>query len=110
MEDRLIELLETFGYPVYRQGSVTDYPQHFFTFWNNNSTDHAHYDNDNYGSDWDYNVNFFSVDPALLYSVLSDVRTLLKNHDWVVTSKGFDVRSDEETHTGRGINILYLEV
>ena len=48
MEDTLITLLESLGYPAYRQGSITEnkpYPDHFFTFWNNDSPDHAHYDN-----------------------------------------------------------------
>ena len=38
MEDNLIELLATFGYPVLRQGSLAEneqYPPTFFTFWNN---------------------------------------------------------------------------
>ena len=52
MEDNLIEILSTFAYPVIRQGSLSDdeaYPENFFTFWNNDSSDHAHYDNIEYG-------------------------------------------------------------
>lgn len=36
MEDDLIEILSGFGFPVFRQGSLTDtdaYPDSFFTFW-----------------------------------------------------------------------------
>lgn len=110
MEDALIAILESYGYPVYKQGSVTEYPDSFFTFWNNDSADHAHYDNDNYGSAWDYNIYFYSNNPTLTYSVILDARTVLKALGWVVPSKGFDVRSDEETHSGRGLNIYYLEV
>ncbi|MFR7662245.1 MAG: hypothetical protein ACLUZ0_04030 [Coprococcus sp.] len=42
MEDQLIQLLETFEYPVIRQGSLPEdevYPDSFFTFWNNDSPD-----------------------------------------------------------------------
>lgn len=113
MEDTLIELLETFGYPVYRQGSLTEengYPDSFFTFWNNNSPDHSHYDNSQYGTDWNFNVFFYSSDPELTYSVLSDTRILLMQNNWIVPSKGYDVRSDLPSHTGRGLTVFYLEV
>lgn len=112
MEDVLIGLLESLGYPVYRQGSITEnepYPDSFFTFWNNDSPDHAHYDNDNYGTEWNFNVYFYSTDPELTYSKLSDARILLKQNGWIVPSQGYDVRSDEPTHTGRGLTVFFLE-
>lgn len=81
MEDQLIQLLETFKYPVIRQGSLSEeeaYPDSFFTFWNNDSPDHAHYDNTEYGTTWDFDVNFYSTDPAKTYSILSVARKSLK--------------------------------
>ncbi len=113
MEDKLIELLETFGYPVYRQGSLSNdatYPDSFFTFWNNQSPDHAFYDNTEYGTEWDFDVNFYSNDPDLTYSKLLEAKALLKQNGWVVPGKGYDVMSDEPSHTGRGIGALFLEV
>ena len=113
MDEVLLGLLETFGYPVYRQGSMSDtdtYPDSFFTFWNNESPDHAHYDNTDYGTEWDFDVNFYSNDPNLTFSVLLDARTLLKENGWVIPGKGYDVMSDEPTHTGRGMNALFLQV
>ena len=62
MEDALITILESFNYPVFRQGSMSDddaYPETFITFWNNDSPDHSHYDNSEYGTDWDFNVYVF---------------------------------------------------
>lgn len=112
IEDVLITLLESLKYPVYRQGSLTKdkgYPDSFFTFWNVDSPDHSHYDNNNYGTDWNFEINFYSVDPALTYSVLADARILLKQNNWIVPSKGYDVRSDEASHTARGLTIFYLE-
>lgn len=111
MEDKLIELLESFGYGVYRQGSFTEddpYPDSFFTFWNPDSPDHAHYDNKDYKTDWTFDVNFYSNDPEKTYSVLSEARILLKQNNWIVPSKGYDVMSDENTHTGRGMQVFYL--
>ena len=112
MEDVLIELLDTLGYPVYRQGSLTEdqsYPDSFWTFWNVDSPDHAHYDNNNYGTEWNFEINFYSVDPEQTYSAISDARILLKQNNWVVPSKGYDVQSDEASHTGRGLTVFYLE-
>ena len=111
MEDFLIEILESFGYPVYRQGSLTkkEYPDHFFTFWNSDTPDHSHYDNQTYGYEWSFMVNFYSIDPALTYSSLESARLLLKQNGWTIPGKGYDVASDEPTHTGRGMTALYLE-
>lgn len=112
MEDRLIEILESFGYPVYRQGSMSDdeeYPTTFFTFWNNDSPNHSHYDNDEYGTAWDFNIFVYSSDPVMTYSLLIDARNALKADGWITPSKGFDAESDEKSHTGRGLNVLFLE-
>lgn len=112
MEDKLIEILETFGYSVVRQGSLgpdEEYPDSFFTFWNNDSPDHAHYDNAEYGTEWDFDVNFYSIDPEKTYQVLADARIKLKQNKWIIPGKGYDVASDEVTHTGRGMRAFYLE-
>lgn len=111
MEDSLIEILESFGFPVFRQGSMSDdesYPDTFITYWNNDSPDHAHYNNADYGTNWDYNVYVYSTDPDTVYSLMANVRVALKEAKWIVPSKGFDVQSDEATHAGRGIECFYL--
>lgn len=113
MEDALTTILESFNYPVFRQGSMSNedaYPETFITFWNNDSPDHTHYDNSEYGTEWDFNVYVYSSDPARTYSLLDEIRAELKKNGWIPTSKGFDVASDEPTHTGRGIECLYLQV
>lgn len=110
--DKLIELLCTFEYPVYRQGSLTDdeqYPDSFFTFWNPDSPDHAHYDNEQYGIDWLFDVNFYSTDAEKTWNVLLEARQLLKDNGFIIPSNGYDVASDEPTHTGRGMECYYLE-
>ena len=112
MKDELIELLETFEYPVREQGSLTEdeqYPDSFFTFWNNDTYDGNHYDNDAIAFVWAFDINFYSIDPDLVNSILADVRTLLKKNGWIISGKGHDVSSDEVTHTGRGLTALYVE-
>jgi len=112
MEDLLIELLESFGYDVSLQGSVADeeeYPESFFTWWNNDSSDGSHYDNESQSEIFDYDVNFYSMDPALPYSMLKKAKELLKKNGFIVSGSGHSVASDEPTHTGRGMNVLYRE-
>lgn len=112
MEDELLKILESFDYPVYRQGSMSNeerYPETFITFWNNQSPDHAHYDDTNYGTAWDYNVYVYSSNPEKIYELMLDIRSALKNNKWIVPTKGQDINSDEATHTGRMIEIYYLE-
>lgn len=112
MEDNLIELLETFGYPVFRQGSLgasEAYPDTFFTFWNNDETEHSAYDNETFNVDYDYDVNVYSTSPVKAYDLLAQARNLLKESGWIMPSRGYDVQSDEVTHVGRGMEVTYLK-
>ena len=109
----LITTLEQrFDWPVILQGSMSDddkYPDSFFTFWNNDSDDSAFYDNDNTQVLWNFDVNFYSIDPVLVNSVLLQVKPLLKAVGFIPDGSGHDVISDEPTHTGRGMTFLYIE-
>lgn len=112
MKQELISVLESFGYPVYLQGSMNiddAYPDSFFTFWNNSSDETAHYDNDASAFVWDFDVNFYSSDPALVNTVPVTARKRLKAAGFIVRGKGHDVLSDEITHTGRGLDVYYRE-
>lgn len=112
MEDILIELLSTLKYPVIRQGSLAPdetYPDTFFTFWNNDETEHSAYDNDTINVDYDFDVNVYSTNPDTAYQLLSQARKLLKENGWIIATRGYDVASDEITHIGRGMEILFLK-
>lgn len=111
MEDLLIETLEQFGYPVKLQGSMLEsesYPNHFFTFWNNDSYGESYYDNIEHTTSFDYEVNFYSNNPESVYSVLREAIAALKKAGFIVSGDGYSVASDEPTHDGRGINVKYL--
>lgn len=111
MEDKLIELLETFGYSVDRQGSYSDddeYPDTFITFWNNSEYGESHYDNDVLNVSYDFDVNVYSNDVNITYSLIRQITKLLKANDWIIYDRGHDVASDEPTHVGRGINVIKL--
>ena len=106
-------LNQTFeGYPVYLQGSLSDeddYPANFFTYWNNDTDDNAFYDNTESQTIWDFDLNFYSSNPVLVNSVLLIAKSALKAVGFIVNGSGYDVISDEPTHTGRGINLIYIQ-
>lgn len=112
MEDQLITLLSTFGYPVIRQGSLAKdqaYPPTFFTFWNNDEGEQSFYDNENEAITHDFDVNAYSSSPNLAYDLIRQARALLKTNGWIITDRGYDVPSDEITHVGRGMTATYLQ-
>lgn len=110
MEGLLIELLESFGYDVRLQGSLgpdEEYPEHFFTYWENTGSDTAHYDNAAEVAIYDYDVNFYSTDADMTYSILREAKKLLVKNNFIVPENGHTIGSDEPSHTGRGMNIFY---
>lgn len=110
MEDELINILSEFGYGVFLQGSLTKdepYPNDFFTFWNVSSDSTSHYDNEETSIIYEYDVNFYSIDPERVYTVLRELKKILKDNKFIVSGDGHSVVSDEKTHTGRGYTIHY---
>ena len=112
MEDILINLLSSFKYPVIRQGSLAPdakYPDTFFTFWNNTETEISAYNNQTFTVVYNYDVNVYSNDPEKVYTLLRAARKLLKQNGWQAPERGHDLASDEITHTGRGIEVTYIQ-
>lgn len=112
MKDRLIAILELLGYPVRLQGSLglqEAYPDSFFTFWNDSTEDGNHYDNKAATVVWSFQVNFYSIDPELVNEALLNAKALLEAEGFTVPGKGHDVPTDEPTHTGRAIDVLFLQ-
>lgn len=112
VEDILINVLKTFDFPVMRQGSLLanePYPDNFFTFWNNASNSDRFYNNTENCYIYDFDVNFYSNDPAAVYSTLRAAIAKLKAAGFIISGGGYDVASDEETHDGRGISCVYVE-
>lgn len=112
MKAELFNLLNTFGFPVYRQGSMSseeDYPSSFFTFWNFETPEDKHYDNDASRAVWGFWVYLYSNDSDLVDSKLEEARKLLKSNGWIIDGKGEDVASDVETHTGRMFTCYKIE-
>ena len=113
MEELLISTLETLGYPIRLQGSLLaneKYPDHFFTYWNNSTESESFYSNEEGAIIWDFSLNFYSIDPLIVNNKLLEAKSLLKNVGFIVSGAGYSVISDENTHTGRGISVIYRQI
>ena len=108
----LLEVLEAYGYPVILQGTLSQdaaYPPAFFTFWNNATNDQSFYDNDPTVTVWDFDVNFYATDTGLVNAQLLSAKSALRGRGFIVNGAGYDIASDEPTHTGCGINAIYID-
>lgn len=112
MRSQLISTLETLGYPVFLQGSLTDtaaYPESFFTFWDFEASEESHYNGNPIACTWGFWVNFYSTSPELVESVPLAAKTLLKSKGWILKGKPVSASSDISTHTGSRLECYYLE-
>lgn len=112
MKEKLIEILESLGYPAYLQGSMLQddkYPESFFTFWNFNTEEIRHYNNNSTFTLYGFWVYFYSVNPALVESVTKEAIKKIKNNGFLIATSGVDIKSGIETHTGKMIEINYTE-
>lgn len=112
MKSKLCKLLETLGYEVYEQGSFTDskeYPDNFFTIWNDDTETLDYYDNQENGYVWYFTINFYSISSILTVDVLLQAKALLILNGWIVPGKGNDVYSASKHHSGRSIKAKYIE-
>ena len=113
MKDLLVNTLEALGYPVFLQGTLDpgeEYPADFITFFTNSSEDGAHFDNSPGEWEWNFTVNFYSNNPNNIMSVPGMIRAALKAVGFIPQGKGFDLLSDEKTHTGWAQEFLFLEM
>lgn len=112
MKDLLIDTISSLGFPIIQQGSMNpddQYPDSFFTFWNRSADGDSFYDNEDHSAVWLFELNFYSTDPQLVNTKLMEAKSLLKQSGFIVSGAGYDVASDEPTHTGRGISVMYVE-
>lgn len=112
MKSELIELLQTFGFPVFLQGSLNsdeDYPDSFFTFWNFETPETAFYDNDANRAIWGFWIYFYSTDPLTVEQIPEQARQLLKQNGYISQGKANDIAVDRPTHTGAFFTVFKFE-
>lgn len=112
MKEKLIKLLNTFGLPVYLQGTMSedeDYPSSFFTFYNFEKKEGGFYSGRPTTINWGFWVFIYADDPEVVETKLDEAAALLRKNGWVIENKGEDVASDEPSHTGRMMTCRFLE-
>ena len=110
MNEEIIKLLESLGYPVYMQGSLPEdaNPEAFFTFWNFTAEDASYYDNDSKTYEVGYWVYFYSLDPVLPDTMLLEARKILKEHDYVPDGPGKSVMAHNKDYTGKVMEVYKI--
>lgn len=112
MKNELIQILHSFDYPVFLQGTLNDdrtHPDSYFVFWNYQTTNGRYYDNKPSSTTWGFWVYFYSVDPDLVNTVLTTAGEKLASAGWIVEDDGEDAPSYEPSHTGRMLSCQYIK-
>lgn len=112
MKQKLISVLESFGYRVMLQGTMNSdeaYPDNFITFWCDKTEDDLNFDNNVHSVDWYFSVIFYSNNPTLVNTKPNEIREVLKSAGFIPQGKGNDILSDESTHTGWAMDFIATE-
>ena len=111
MKQILLNVLETFGYPVFLQGTLGEnepFPAAFFTFQTMSSSDIS-FDNVDKYAVYGFQVFFYANDPRTVESIAAQSRTALKQAGFIADGKGVDIPSGEPTHTGWVTEYFYIK-
>ena len=111
MKQILLNVLETFGYPVFLQGTLGEnepFPAAFFTFQTMSSSDIS-FDNVDKYAVYGFQVFFYANDPHTVESIAAQSRTALKQAGFIANGRGVDIQSEEPTHTGWVTEYYYIK-
>ena len=115
MKTLLIETIENVGYKnlVFLHGSMNPdeaFPHKFVTIKTMSSPDVAHYDNVSVGTAWEFQVINYSDDPRIVADDSKKIRDALRSAGFIPQGKGYDIPSDEPTHSGWLCDYLIFEM
>lgn len=113
MRDLIKNTLLPLGYgePIL-QGSMADdepYPESFITYQIIGSPEQDFFDGVPNGTQWRFNIFFYTSDPALLSTEPTRIYNAMKAAGFIPQGKGFDIPSDEPTHIGWQNEYIYLQ-
>lgn len=112
MKNKLIAALEKYGFPVMLQGTLNpaeEYPETFITFWTDNTSGGAHFDNVTTAYDWAFSIILYSSSPEIVNTLPATMRADLTAAGFIPQGKGFDIPSDNPTHTGWALDVVATE-
>lgn len=112
VKEKLLDVLESFGVPVYLQGTLAEdkpYPDEFITFFTLYADDGAHYDDETTSYVWRFSVMYYANDAEKVNTKPDEIRAALKAAGFIPQGKAHDILSDEPTHTGAAMEFLIVE-
>ena len=112
MKNKLLTVLNKFGYPVFLQGTINPeqaYPETFLTFWTDAVDDGGHFENETTSYDWNFTVIIYSNNPEIVNEKPNAIIAALKAAGFIPQGKGQDVVSDEPSHTGWAMDFIKTE-
>lgn len=112
MKNKLIALLDQYGFPVFLQGTLNpeeEYPETFITFWTDSVDDGTHFDNETTSFDWAFSIILYSSNPVIVNTLPDNMHADLKAAGFIPQGKGFDVASGNPTHTGWAMDVIGSE-
>ena len=108
--EELFSIFEEMGYEYHRQGSLTDetYPDSFFTYWNIDTPNTKHRDNDVKEYSIDLMVYWYTNNASLIYSVMDEFIRQAKLKGFIVTGKAYDGNADKDNYFGRLVPVKII--
>lgn len=102
MQD-LFDLFEEIGLPYFRQGSMSDedYAPSFFTFWNIDTPQDSHYDNELHRYNEYVLIGFYTNNANLIYAQMNDFIERAKFKGFVIAGMPQDTNADKPNYFGR---------
>lgn len=113
MWSKLQSVFDFLALPYYRQGSLADgdeTPEAYYTFWNRDTTDLSHYDNESHRVEWTWEVWSFTDNADDIYSMMDNFIAAAKYNGFIIIGKGKDIATSVPTVFGREITIKYIEI
>ena len=106
---KLFDLFAEIGLPYFRQGSMSDadYQPSFFTFWNIDTQQDAHYDNRLTRFNEYIQVGFYTNDASKIYSVMDNFIERARSKGFVIVALPQDANADKDNYFGR---VCYIRI